>query len=318
MAAFTFRYPGNVWPDKGVFTAADAAYFDSAITRCLNAAEGGTWAPSSLIVLGGSGAKFTTFLQVSSTGKLSVGGVQGTDPGFYAVPGGSTPAVYTDIPFSSVAVTVLGGGAAGTDLSKTVTVKSKLLITSTTGEVFVCSGSGRIVGALAVQGGSSLTGDVSAGGNIQAAGLIQALNGAFISGGTVSISSPAINIGNLDGSSAIQLFSPLTLGGKGRIRRSNFKANSFSGSFNSSLQSIVIPPNLLSQNGVFTLQNTDAGNGDVMSVANLSATFDCLVRDDATNLLATVWANHWGEFEFLAGAWTCVKIGSFNKHGVAD
>lgn len=59
MSHFGFRKsPSGDWSTVVVLARADMTYFDQTLSKCINGDEGGTWAPSSPIIIGGAGASF--------------------------------------------------------------------------------------------------------------------------------------------------------------------------------------------------------------------------------------------------------------------
>lgn len=59
MSHFGFRKsPSGDWSTVVVLTRADMTYFDQTLAKAINGDEGGTWAPSSPIIIGGAGASF--------------------------------------------------------------------------------------------------------------------------------------------------------------------------------------------------------------------------------------------------------------------
>lgn len=73
MAAFAFTRPGGIWVDDSDVEASELASLDLKSTKALNAAEGGSWAPSSPIILGGSGLRMDGPFSTYGTATLNAG-----------------------------------------------------------------------------------------------------------------------------------------------------------------------------------------------------------------------------------------------------
>lgn len=323
MGAFDFRRPGGVWADGSVFSPEDAADFDLKLTKCLNAAEGGSWAPSDVISIGGDGVEITTSLQLGPEATFSLGGEQGVDPGFYIrATSDANKMTYTDMPFTAVDDVTLGGGPGATNIEKVVRVYGRLLIPSTQtdsssyvlscsgpshfGQNMVCEAQLSAVG-LTVTGGAILNGTV----NMLGATSIE-LGGDVISAGADEM----LLGGGLD--SDLTLEGPWKLGVYGRILDHAVVATSaLAGYSPTTTQWVNVPANVLSAAGYYTIQNADTRNSDAIGFSNRTA-FDLNILDGSGTIIQTIWANHWAEFKRIDGVFACIKMGSFLKHSVAD
>lgn len=141
MAHFDYIKPGGVWGMFSLFTSAIAANIDARIYKTINGDEGGTWAPSAQIIIGGAGLKVVGPFQATdaditiTTGKylrLNAGshvlGVSGSDAfiagtwtyvGTVNVQGGGTVRV------SSISgIHMLNGGTAVWDSGSTAQFES--------------------------------------------------------------------------------------------------------------------------------------------------------------------------------------------------
>src|SRR5690348_4618315 len=71
MGHFDFTRPGGVWSGSAIVATSDMEDLDSKTERAINGDEGGTWAPTSPIVIGGSGAELTGPTTISGEATIS-------------------------------------------------------------------------------------------------------------------------------------------------------------------------------------------------------------------------------------------------------
>ena len=100
MAHFLNIQTGGIWTDGTAVTAAKFELIDSQLFKAINGDEGGTWAPSSAIIIGGSGLTVSATLTASSlavSNGITVNGLTGISSpiGINLNPGGSTSAPYS-------------------------------------------------------------------------------------------------------------------------------------------------------------------------------------------------------------------------------
>ena len=321
MGAFDFRRPAGVWADRSAFSAEDAADFDLKLTKCLNAAEGGSWAPSDVISIDGEGVKIRSALRLGPDATFSLGGVQGVDPGFYIrATSDVNKMTYTDMPFTAVDDVTLGGGPGATNIEKVVRVYGRLLIPSSQNDsssyVLNCAGPARfgqdakIEAQLQTLGMRVTSGSIFEG-TFNALGCTQIqLGGEYI-----SLGADELELGGVQ--TTIQ--GPWDYGITGRMRRNSTVASSDRMNFNpAEVQWVLIPATLLTKNAVYGIQTVDLGNGDTIGFTNQSSQYDAFITNPAGDTIVQVYAQHWAHIEMVEGVLVCLAMNSMIKHGVAD
>lgn len=79
MAHFDFTRPGGIWASPAVVQNAELADLDAKTRASINGDGGGTWSPTSVITIGGSGLAVSTTLTVSGTLNVTGNTVIGDD-----------------------------------------------------------------------------------------------------------------------------------------------------------------------------------------------------------------------------------------------
>lgn len=297
MAAFTYVRDGGLWADNSQFTAADAAGFDSRIHKALNATDGGVWAPTSVIELGGAGLKVTgpTLL----LGGLEVGG----DDVFFNTPG--TVGFNAGVVINFAGVTSFADHAAfgGTVFhAAAVTFNDQIAAGLVNCLTLTVNGPGNVSGNMAVEG------------------TLTAANSTL--SGIVTIPSQFV-LGTSDGTSLGVLRAPMQGSGLGRVVPNGqlITSSQIRQTFSpATVQWLNIPAGLFgASTGTFTTVISDANclDGDSIGVTNQDTAQDAFVQDPAGGI-TTVKAFSWNRYMRFNGAWSRIQAGSFNPHGVSD
>lgn len=173
---FTRVRPSGFWVDGGALLASEMAVFDEHQLKAINGDEGGSWSPSSVIEIGGAGAKFTG--PFWSTGTFRVDGLADLKGG----------------------ATVTGGDLV---VSQDASVQGALEVDglATVDELAVVNGA-NIQGNAAVQGALAVTGNIGTDGDVFCERV--AIHGGHLGANVLSVNGAARITGNceIDGATA--------------------------------------------------------------------------------------------------------------------
>lgn len=247
----------------------------SQLVYAIDGNAGGTYAPSSAIVIGGSGLQVTGSCQVS--GPLVASGVVTLgDSALDAIAISGTAVFAPAVTFQN-GFTVSAGGFAVTAGLATfgagITVSAGL---TTLGAGLLVSSGGLTVtaGGLTVDaGGGTITGGLT-------------LIGGTFSAGSGSFSSTATFNGD------VAVNNPLTLGGDGRVRMRTVTTPTLTDA-NATITPVTadayyMPTGTLSTNRQWTIDDTGCANGDWIIVVNHDATNSIAVRDPTPTTIVTI------------------------------
>lgn len=112
MGHFDYTRPGGIWSGSNVVTTAELEDLDSKTERAINGDEGGTWAPSAVITIGGSGLEVSGDFEANGNSILtSCQGITMAAGSSIDVPATATIDVVGDINIDSAGnLNVLSGG----------------------------------------------------------------------------------------------------------------------------------------------------------------------------------------------------------------
>lgn len=295
MAAFEYERPNGVWAANSGFSHVEAAHFDAKLVKCLNVVDGGTWAPTSVIEIGGEGIKVTG-------PTLLLGGLE--------VSGEFSVTSAGPISFNTGGITFDGATSFADHAAFGGTVFHAAAVTF----------NDQIAGGLANFTILTVNGPGNITGNFDVAGTLTAANSTL--SGIVSIPSQFV-LGTSDGTSLGVLRAPMQGSGLGRVVPNGqlIASSSILQTFSpATVQWLNIPAGLFgASTGTFTAVISDANclDGDSIGVTNQDLAQDSFVRDPAGNI-TTVKAFSWNRYMRFNGAWTRIQAGSFNPHGVSD
>lgn len=239
--------PAGTWFTGTPITQDEMEAFDLAQFQAINGDLGGTWAPSSQIVIGGSGLHVTGDAKLDAISNLSV-----TAAGTVTIADGATVTIATDVLFDTTSIVqiahileientghidVIDGGFIGIDassalnLSGTMTVASGAVVDLAAGGILNITGTANIQsgGVLEAKSGSNIV--VDSGANIEVAGHLKLNNGSvtdffngstttFASGSALSLNGPVTVAGAVTQSGAATISGMITRSGAGgRTRR---------------------------------------------------------------------------------------------------
>lgn len=306
MAAFDFIREFGVWADISGLTADEMQRFDRNQKKALNAEDGGTWAPTSVIEIGGQGINITggaQFWDVTVTGALSL--LQGASVegdmivrgDYFTVDGGTT---------TLTGPTLLGGGEPGTatlyvtSASLIAHKKLELLGVDDFGVSLTATG-GIIVGAAsrfdaAVQFGSSIT--VS---------------------GNVTMDGDNVTLGGTETTDVVTLRAPIVCSDNGRyFRRGLLLTNPADLQTFSPAQTqwLNIPDTLFGVARTVVLVDSGCRDDDEFGVTNGGSYMVAVQLPSGTTVVVPSY--HWANFKRFNNSWARIAGGSFWAHSVAD
>ena len=228
---------------------------DANQSKAINGDEGGTWAPSSPIVVGGSGMEITGDLDVSGAATFT-GGVTADE---IAVTGDLT--VQTN-------ATIQGYLTAETDTE----VQGALEVTGATtlnGGATVTGGDLSVALNLAVQGNVVITSDLTAdGASVETLGIHSAVapGEVFTADGAGSFTG-ALEVGGATTlTGAVSIAQPVTPTGSGRVRVKAILGADADTTYNAAdAQCVHIPSSSSNTTRTYTIDTTGAADGDRIS-----------------------------------------------------
>lgn len=318
MSHFSFTRPGGVWSSFSDLLSGEMADIDAKTFKAINGDDGGTWAPSSVITVGGQGLDVTGSFR--SDGAFDV---FGNDPIFHNN-------LFVEGLFQATGTfTLFGGGTIGTTSSDALTVNAK----STFASISTFNGNAILNGhvtlahnvsigsspadLLSVAAESQFSTDATFSSTLTVVGGLFADSGINVSGnGSIA---GTLTVGNtLVMSGGANLASPLQCTSSGRILRSAvFGAVSGGGTFNPAVaNSYFFSSGMASQS--YALPTTGVLDGDFIEIALQTGTSGTLTVTGA--LGGTVSMRHsssgdvWGiKFIYMAGlgAWAPFMVSAF-------
>lgn len=313
MAHFSRIRAFGLWVLNSVLLPAEVEALDANQSKAVNGDEGGVWAPSAQIEIGGSGTKttgpaeFTGDFEVTSEAQLQGGAtvtggdlavadnanVQGnaTVGGTLAVSGETT---IFDVLNVSLDLAVQG----------TATVTGEITgnggATITGGDInvannIVCQGNAEIAGTLDVDGAAAIAGTLGVGSTTVTGTLTTTGNASL--GGTLAVTGDATLSG--------------TTTAKGRFRRRVLTMGDAGATVSvSDYDLILMLSGIMSTDRTLNISTTGAVEGDVIRVSTTEATHNLTVdygTDVAT--LRVGGAARWVEVTFVGSVWQRSAIG---------
>jgi len=230
--------PSGVWTAGVPVLHGEFAAFDLAQFQSINGDLGGTWAPSSIITIGGAGLNVTGPFQVHGSFHVYVGAL-----------------------FDSTV------NAASFEASTDITADRDLIA----GRHVVASGNATIGGNITAGGDITATGDVSATGNLHGVVGIST-PGFLVVGGAASVAGAAtitgqVTAGGFVTTGASSFAADVTLSGSGSIVERIVTATDADATFSvSSVDTVFIPHTFGSTPRTFTIDHMGAVAGKTMMV----------------------------------------------------
>lgn len=313
MAHFIRVRTSGFWTTNSTLLSTEMESFDAQLYKAVNGDDGGVWAPSSIIEIGGSGLKVTGVLTITGAATFS-GGVTANE---VAITGDLT--VQTN-------ATIQGYLTAETDTE----VQGALDVTGATtlsGGATVTGGDLSVALNLAVQGNADVTGDLTAdGASVETLGIHSAVApgevftadgaGSFTSdlavGGALAVTGAATVGGNASVTGTLTVTG--TTIAKGRFRRRVRTMGNAGETVSVSDYDIVyMPPGVMSADRTLTISTSGAVEGDVIRVVAKDTTYalDVDWGDDVASLKRAADKQDWLELTFIGSVW--VKTGTGDR-----
>lgn len=302
MAHFSRVRVFGLWVVNSTLLPTEMELFDAQLSKAINGDEGGVWAPSSLIEVGGSGIKITGPFVVTSEAQLQGGAT---------VTGGNL-SVADD-------ANIQGNATVGGTLEVTgeTTITDDLNVgndATIQGELEV-DGATNLGDNLSVDGSIQATGGVTASGDLSGARLALAgshegANKLTVRGNSYFDGSVSI-VGGMQMNGSATLNADLIVQGvtqaKGRFRKRMFTVSADSAQVvNIADYDIVrLPAGVLTVDRVLTVETTNAVAGDVMRVFTEDTTNFLEVQASAVNtpIKRLSGSIAWLELIYTGSAW---------------
>jgi hypothetical protein len=304
MAHNSYVRAAGTWASLSVVTAAEMHAFDLAQFGSINGDSGGTWAPSSAIIMGGaSGLKMTGPFwstgahrvdnlgdfraNVTVAGTLGVTGVASFgDAGHFVgnITTGANATVTGNLGVTGAVVTsstldVSGATTLGSTLSTAGTIASGNHVTAT--------------------GNISAAGNVNASGNLTSVGTCAVGTNATV-GGTLTVTGQTYLNGTV---SLNAVMAPI---GAGHIRRRIMAGLDSNSSYSVSVTDLVIIPNSISAYRYYDVATTGAGSGSEIEFFTNDATSGVELQQGGSTIIvlkATTGGVRSVRLSYVGGTW---------------
>jgi cytoskeletal protein CcmA (bactofilin family) len=289
MAAFTRIRAFGLWVAGGALLASEMELFDAHQEKALNAAEGGVWAPTSVIEIGGQGIKITGSFW--STGAFRVDGTADLN-GNLEVSG--TSALSGAVSMQS---TLDVQGAVSFDATLYVEgeteIHADLLVSG--------GGSLSVSGDATVQGVSDLQGDVDVGGALE-------VDGAATMNTTLSVLGASQFAGVMTLLGVVTLQQPLNPTGSGRVRKKVALGADADTTYSASSAQHIHVVGLSSTTRTYTLDTVGAADGDTIRFSNAMASKTIVMNvlggnPMSFNLSSATGSKLWVDLTYISGGW---------------
>jgi hypothetical protein len=308
MAHFSRVRVFGLWVVNSTLLPSEMELFDAQLSKAINGDEGGVWAPSSLIEVGGSGIKITGPCVVTSEAQLQGGAtvtggnlavandanIQGnaTVGGTLEVAGETT---ITDTLNVAVALMVQDGAAIGGEivgLAGATITGGDLNV----GDDIVCQGNAEIAGTLDVDGNAAIGGTLGVGSTTVTGTLTTTGNASL--GGTLAVTGDATLSG--------------TTIAKGRFRRRVLTMGDAGATVSvADYDLIYMPPGVLTADRTLNISTSGALEGDVIRVLCLDTThfLDVDWGAGGNALRIDAASQRWLELTYVGSAWVMTGLG---------
>ena len=269
--------PMGLWLTGGALYGTELETIDATLAKCLNGDDGGVWAPTTVIEIGGMGIKITGgFLADGGSfgGSLNVGGTLSCDGDIYCQG--------------------LQVGAEATFLSD-----------------LTCAGAANL-DTLSCANAAHVYGVFTAHNNVYCEVSLTVTSSTTLNG-TLTCTSSATFSGAVTMNGNVSFSKPMTPSSQGRVRKRVLTVSDTSDgqTFHVNNYDIVRVANgLMPANRNFVLGDTGVGEGDVIRFVNESTTYSITIRDTSANILAVIknstGVGFWADFCFIGGAWRSI------------
>lgn len=308
MAHFNRVRTSGLWVSSSVLLPAEMEAFDANQSKAVNGDEGGVWAPSDPIEIGGDGLKVTGACVVTSEAQLQGGAT---------ITGGNL-SVADDADVQGNAT------VAGTlDVGGETTISDDLNVTNN----LAVQGTATITGEILGNGGATITGgdlnvgdDIVCQGNAEIAGTLDVDGNAAI-GGTLGVGSTTVDgtltaTGNASLGGTLAVTGNATLSGtttaKGRFRRRVLTMGDAGDTVSVSDYDLVyMPSGVMTAGRTLNISTTGAVDGDVIRVCCEDTTYDLNVDWGPSNIPLKVAATQrrWLELTYISSQWRTTGLG---------
>lgn len=311
MPHFVRIRPAGLWTIGSVLQPEELELFDANQSKALNGDEGGVWAPSALLELGGAGLKVT--------GPLNVPGAASFTGGVLANTAGITGSLDVQ---------------GDTELQADLEVQGETGLGGAPEAGFACkvTGNAKCTGTLAVSGDLTVASDLDVQQDITAQGAITGDAGRLETLGLHSAVAPgkvftADGAGNITGNwevggvasaASLVVSGNATISGttkaKGRFKRRVLVMTDAGTTVSVSDHDLVyMPPGVMSADRTLTVSTSGAEEGDVLRVVAKDTihTLDVDWGSDASALKRATDKQDWLELTFIGGVW--IKTGTGDR-----
>lgn len=312
MASFNRTRLAGLWTALSPLLHTEMEHLDDKTSKALNAEEGGSWAPSTKIEIGGEGIKITGLAEF--TGEFKVTSEAKLQGGAHVSGGNLTVSLHASIQ-----------GNLGVDGTLTVAGASTLDNTTVQGDLNVSTN-------LDVQGTSHLAGNVTADNDIGCERL--AIHGAhegsnaftlrgsgYVSGGFTVMGAAQVGgaltlLGNASVAGTLTVTDNATLNGttvaKGRFKRRVLTMTDAATTVSVSDYDLVyVSSTVLTANRSLAISTTGAEEGDVVRFITKNSTHSVDVDwgDGAVSFIVANDKQQWLEVTLIGGVWVRTGFG---------
>jgi hypothetical protein len=277
----------------GPLLSSEMEGFDSRLYKAINGDDGGTWAPTDKIILGGAGLKCTVLTEladVTASGDVTVQGE--TDLQDDVAVGG-------DLDVAG-ALEVLGL----TSLRDDTTVDADLQVN----ETLTVLGASDLQGALDVGGAMEVLGTTSLRDDVVIDAELQ-VNEAVVLGDTLSVAGAMQVGGALTLLGAVGINQPVTPTGSGRVRAKSVLGADANTTYSAGTAQRVHVTGLTSTTRTYTIDTTGASDGDTINFSTTMVSklivLDVQGGNPQTLSLQSALTNgyNWVELTYISGGW---------------
>lgn len=286
------RTAGN-WTTNSTVLQAEFEALDQAQFEAINGDDGGTWAPSAAIIIGGSGLQVTGDFASSGAFEHSGAGTASFQGALVEILSADfqigCPATFGDAAVFDGTVTC----------NTTFTANANVNLGNGAGDLVTVAGTLDVNTALNVDGTSAF----------QAAVI-------FNTGSDPTFVAPTVFTGAMDINGDVDISNPVTLSGDGHIRERIVNGSDANTTYNvSTVDRVVMTGSVLSANRVWTAGNTGAGEGSVLRFSRYtdSGAFNVEIRRQSDSaLLVTLGQSSVRSCTLVyhSGDWRVVEIGA--------